>query len=94
MEDTGELRMKIMVTMTFDPSRRAEIMQHIPAEQIRVRELQAAGTLDALYIERAGNHAWLVLNVAGEEEAHRVMESLPLHAYATLDLAPLAVQPG
>jgi muconolactone delta-isomerase len=86
--------MKILVTMTFDPSRRAEIVQHVPAEQARVRELRAAGALDALYIAQAGDRVWLVLNVASEEEARRIMASLPLHAYATLDLAPLAAQPG
>ena len=45
--------MKVMVTMTFDPARRAEIMEHVPAEQARVRELMAQGKIDALHIAQA-----------------------------------------
>lgn len=86
--------MKVMVTMTFDPFRRAEIMQHVPAEQARIHELQAQGALDTLYIAQAGDRAWLVLNVESEEAARGIMVSLPLHVYATLDFAVLAGLPG
>jgi muconolactone delta-isomerase len=82
--------MKVMVTMTFDPARRAEIVAHVPAEQARVRELMAQGAIDALHIAQAQDRVWLVLSVETEDEARRLLESLPLHAYATVDLAALA----
>jgi muconolactone delta-isomerase len=82
--------MKVMVTMTFDPARRAEIVAHVPAEQARVRELRAEGKIESLHIAQAQDRVWLVLNVETEDVARRVMESLPLHAYATADLAPLS----
>jgi muconolactone delta-isomerase len=78
-----------MVTMTFDPTRRAEIVAHVPAEQARVRELRAEGKIEALHIAQAQDRVWLILNVETEDEARRVMESLPLHAFAATDLAPL-----
>jgi muconolactone delta-isomerase len=81
--------MKVMATMTFDPAQREEITAHIPAEQIRVGELMAQGTLEALYLAQAQSRAWLVLTVETEDEARRIMESLPLHAYATVELAVL-----
>jgi muconolactone delta-isomerase len=82
--------MKVMVTMAFDPARRAEIMEWVPAEQARVRELRAVGMLEALYLAEAQDRVWLVLSAETEGEARRILESLPLHAYATIDLAPLA----
>jgi muconolactone delta-isomerase len=82
--------MKVMATMTFDPARRAEIVAHIPAEQARVRELVSEGALEALHLARRQDRAWLVLNVDSEDDANRIMASLPLHAYASIDLAPLA----
>jgi muconolactone delta-isomerase len=82
--------MKFMVTMTYDPARRAEIMAQIPAEQARVRELMAQGAIEALHIARAQDRVWLVLSAETEDEARRFLESLPLHVYATVDLASLA----
>lgn len=82
--------MKFMITMTFDPARQAEILTHIPAEQARVRELMAQGTLDMLHIAQAQDRVWLVLNAATADEAHQIVAALPLHAYSSVDLAPLA----
>ena len=65
-------------------------MAHVPAEQARVRALMAQGAIDALHIAQAQDRVWLVLSVETEDEARRLLESLPLHAYATVDLAPLA----
>ncbi|HZS88023.1 MAG TPA: muconolactone Delta-isomerase family protein [Chloroflexota bacterium] len=82
--------MTFMVTMAFDPARRAEIVARVPAEQARVRELMAQGAIETLHIARARDRVWLVLSAETEEAARRILESLPLHAYATVDLAPLA----
>jgi muconolactone delta-isomerase len=50
----------------------------------------AQGAIDALHIAQAQDRVWLVLSVETEDEARRLLESLPLHAYATVDLAALA----
>jgi muconolactone delta-isomerase len=82
--------MKVMVTMAFDPARHAEIMAHVPAEQARVRELMAQGAVEAVHIARAQDRVWLVLSAETDDEARKIIESLPLHPYATADLAPLS----
>jgi muconolactone delta-isomerase len=85
--------MKVMVTMTFDPARRAEIVALIPAERVRVEELRAQGALEAIHIAAAQNRVWLVVRGDTLEEARGAIESLPLHRYATAEFEPLA-EPG
>ena len=82
--------MRMIVTMVFDSARGAEINAHVPAEQARVRDLIAQGTIEALYIAAARDRVWLVVHVEGEDEAHQVMESLPLHPFASVEYAALA----
>jgi hypothetical protein len=65
-----------MVTMTFDPSRRAEIVAHVPAEQARIRDLRAQGAVDVLSIAEAQDRVWLV--VRGETlDAERLCHKDP-----------------
>ena len=78
------MQKRVMATMSFDPARLTEIMARVPAERTRVRELIAQGIVEALYLDNARNRAWLVLRVETEEEARRVMESLPLHDLSTM----------
>ena len=82
--------MMMMVTMVFDPARRAEIVTHVPAEQARIRELTGQGMVEALYIAQAQDRVWLVLQGETEEDVRQAVASLPLHAYATVELVPLA----
>jgi muconolactone delta-isomerase len=80
----------VMVTMTFDPSPRAEIVAHVPAEQARIRYLRAQGAVDALSIAEAQDRVWLVVRGHTLDAVRDIAASLPLHAYATVELAPLA----
>lgn len=80
----------VMVTMTFDLERRAEIIAQVPAEQERIRELRAQGAVEALYIAEAQDRVWLVLRGETLEAVQEIVASLPLHAYATVELAPVA----
>ena len=80
----------VLVTMTFDPRRRAEIVAHVPAEQARIRDLRAQGAVDALYIAEAQDRVWLVVRGETLDAVRDIVASLPLHAYATVELAPLA----
>lgn len=79
-----------MVTMAFDLSRRAEIVAHVPDEQARIRELRAQGAVEALYIAEAQDRVWLVLRGETLEAVQAIVAALPLHAYATVELAPVA----
>lgn len=79
-----------MVTMTFDTTRRAEIAAHIPAERVRIRELMADGTVEALYIAETEGRVWLVVRGETEDAVRQIVQALPLHAYAAVELFPLA----
>ena len=80
----------VMVTMTYDPGRCAEVVARVPAEQARIRELRAQGAVEALYIAEAQDRAWLVVRGETLEAVRDIVASLPLHEYATVELAPLA----
>ncbi len=84
----------VMVTMTFDPGRRAEIAANVPAEQARIRELRAQGAVEALYIAEAQDRVWLIVRGETLESVREIVASLPLHAYATVELAPLMGPPA
>ena len=82
--------MRMLATIMYDPTRRAESLTHLPAEQARVKELTDAGTLLALYVQADLSRAWLVLQGADEATLRQIVETLPLHDFvAQLDLAPL-----
>lgn len=81
--------MRMMVTMVFDSERRSDILAHVPAERARIRALTAQGIVEALYIAAAQDRVWLVIRVDTGEDARQVVASLPLHAYATVELATL-----
>jgi muconolactone delta-isomerase len=86
--------MKVMAAMRFDPTRRNEIMANVAAEQARVAELRAQGALEAFYFAQTQDRVWLVLSVGNEDEAQRILESLPLHPYSMVDVAPLVPAPA
>ena len=67
----------VMVTMTFDPRRRAEIVAHVPAEQARIRDLRAQGAVDALYLAEAQDRVWLVVRGETLDAVRDIVASLP-----------------
>src|SRR5258707_190289 len=76
--------MQFMASISFDTTRRAEVERLLPAEQLRVRELQHQGVLDALYVpDGSGATAglWVVFNGESRDIVERVIESLPLYPY-------------
>ena len=84
--------MQFMASVSVDTARRSEVEQLLPAEQVRVRELQQQGVLDALYVpDGSGAPAglWVVFNGDSRDTVQRVIESLPLYPYMQLDLTPL-----
>jgi hypothetical protein len=53
----------------------------------------AQGAVEAQYDAEAQDRVWLVIRAETEEDARRLVESLPLHQYAaTVDLAVLLAQ--
>jgi len=84
--------MQFMATIALDTDRGAEVEQALPAEQLRVRELQQQGVLDALYLpEGSGAPAtlWVVFSGDYRDAVQRVIENLPLYPYMPVDLTPL-----
>ena len=84
--------MQFMASISFDPDHRAEVVQGLPAEQARVRQLQEQGVLETLYVPD-GNSApkgvWVVFRADSRETAERAIASLPLYPYMQVELTPL-----
>lgn len=83
--------MQFMASIRFDPSHRDDIQRAMPAEQARVRELQQAGQLEALYVPDAAGPTgvWVIFNGDSRESVNRIIESLPLYPYMHVELTPL-----
>lgn len=84
--------MQFMASISLDTARRDEIEQALPFEQVRVRELQQQGVLNALYVpDGSGAPAglWAVFNGTSRAAVQTVLESLPLYPYMQVDLTPL-----
>jgi muconolactone delta-isomerase len=86
------MQKKVLATMTFDRNRSAEIMARVPAEQARIRELIAQGIVEALYLAATQDRAWLLIRAETQDEARRVVESLPLYELAAVELAEVSAQ--
>jgi len=83
---------QFMASISFDAARRSEVEQLLPAEQVRVRELQQQGVLAALYVPDGSgtpDALWVVFNGDSRQSVQRVIESLPLYPYMQLNLTPL-----
>ena len=84
--------MQFMASISLDTTRRSDIERTLPAEQVRVRELQQQGVLDALYVpdgSGAPDGLWVVFNCESPDAVQRVIESLPLYPYMQMELTPL-----
>jgi len=84
--------MQFMATITFDPERHTEIERLLPAEQVRVRELQQQGRLETLWVpDGAGppSNLWVVFNGESEAAVREAVKSLPLYPHMRVDLTPL-----
>jgi len=84
--------MQFMASITFDPARHAEVEQRVPAEQVRVRELQRQGVLNSLYIPVGGgapSNLWAIFSGDSPADIQRALESLPLYPYMQVELTPL-----
>jgi muconolactone delta-isomerase len=84
--------MQFMASITFDPAHHPEVEQRVPAEQVRVRELQHQGVLESLYIPvgaGAPSKLWAVFTGDSPAEIQRALESLPLYPYMQVELTPL-----
>jgi muconolactone delta-isomerase len=84
--------MQFMASITFDLAHQAEIVRAVPAEQVRVRELQQQGVLESLYVAEAAGapgKVWVVFNGASPAAVQQALESLPLYPYMHVELTPL-----
>lgn len=69
--------MRMMVSITFNPADRAQIMPLAPQERARIAELREVGRLETLYLAADGSRGWLVFRGDDEAAVQRDMESLP-----------------
>jgi muconolactone delta-isomerase len=69
---------------------------HLKAEALRAWELHQQGLIRELYFRQDRHAAVLVLECASVEEAHTVLDSLPLvkEGLIAFELIPLAAYPG
>jgi muconolactone delta-isomerase len=84
--------MQFMACILLDMTRRSEVEQTLPAEQVRVRELMQHGALSALYVPDgfgAPTGLWAIFNGESRDAVQRVIESLPLYPFMHLELTPL-----
>ena len=80
--------MRFMVQFTFIPD--PAIPSLIPAEQARVGELVAKGTIQALYLAADNSRGWLVMSGDTQAQIEQAIASLPLHAYMRADLLEIS----
>jgi muconolactone delta-isomerase len=73
--------MHVMVESRFAVAPTPDILEVVPAEQARGRELDAQGIRQALFIASDPAASWQVFDVASREELDRALASLPLHPY-------------
>ena len=84
--------MQFMASIAFDREHGAEIARALPAEQVRVRELQQQGVLETLYIPDGSGpptQLWVVFNGTSTETVREAMQTLPLYPYMTVQLTSL-----
>jgi muconolactone delta-isomerase len=89
--------MKILALEKEGPQTTAEQFQlHLRAEAARVYQLYQAGLVRELYFHQDHHTAILILECATLDEAHQVLNTLPLvqAGLITFDLIPLAPYPG
>jgi muconolactone delta-isomerase len=89
MKGKGTTSMKFMVSASFRPQDRAEILARIPAEQARIQTLREQGTVEALYLSADRLYVWLVMQGESQDQVQKDLESLPLHPYMEVAIIPL-----
>jgi muconolactone D-isomerase len=84
---------EIRVTLPGDMPA-AEREQLLAAELTRGRELVAAGTIAAIWRVPGAIRNVAIWNVADASELHDLIASLPLFAWLSADVTPLAKHPA
>ena len=84
--------MQFIASISLDGRHRNEIERTLPAEQVRVRELQRQGALRALYVPEAPGAAanlWAVFDGDSQAAVQHILETLPLYPYMQVELTRL-----
>jgi muconolactone delta-isomerase len=68
----------------------AEVQALLPAEQARVAELFAEGSLEQLYVAADYGQAWLIARSETLTAAQEAIASLPLAPFVRSSFTPLA----
>lgn len=84
--------MRFMLTATWKQPPNEQVMALIPAEEARVKELEALGIHESLYLAADQSTMWGIWNCASMDELRATLETLPLYGYLNIDASPLAEQ--
>ena len=82
--------MRFLIKASFIAPPTQEVLDLIPAEQTRIKELMTQGVVEAVYAAADKSGAWGVWNrdsLADVEELHK---TLPLHDYMKSEITLLA----
>jgi muconolactone delta-isomerase len=81
---------RFLVSETFITPPTKEVLELIPAEQARVKELTEQGLLEAIYVGADRVHVWMIWNCESQAQLEDLHKTLPLHDYLHSDSALLA----
>ena len=80
-----------MVVATFKPgTNMADVMAVVPEEQARIRELQAEGRINALYLATAARQTVFLESFGDDiDDVVAMVNTLPMAVWWDLDVFPL-----
>ena len=82
--------MEFMVHGTFRLQDRQSILERIPQERERIKELMQQESVKALYIASDSSGVWLVMQGESQDQVQKHLESLPLYPFMELTMTPLS----
>lgn len=81
--------MRFLGKESFSAPPTNEVLELIPAEQAKIKELAAQGVVEAAYAAADGSAMWIVWNSESQADVEEVHKTLPLHDYLQSDITIL-----
>ena len=84
------MMMEFMVYGAFRQEDQQSILERIPQERERIKELKKQGAVVEIYIASDFSGVWLVMQGESQDQVQKNLESLPLYHYMQLTLTSLS----
>jgi muconolactone delta-isomerase len=81
---------EFMVHGAFRRQDQQNILERIPKERERIKELKKQGAVVEIYIASDSSGVWLVMQGESQDEVQKNLESLPLYPYMEITMTPLS----